>query len=77
MQVELPPVEMIGIEREIVILSTVAGVGQNVTATFGEAKENMSGIINVKQWLTAWHMINLPTVCSGHGRNQPALVLGL
>lgn len=41
-QVELPPVEMVGIEREIIIFSTVAGVGQNVAATFGEAKKDMS-----------------------------------
>lgn len=53
MQVELPPVEMVGIEREIVIFSTVTGVGQNVAATFGEAKENMSGSMKVKGWLTA------------------------
>lgn len=36
-QVELPPIEMVGIEREIIILATVTGVGQNVAATFGEA----------------------------------------
>ncbi len=43
MQVELPPIEMVGIEREIIIFSTVAGVGQNIAAAFGEAKKDMSG----------------------------------
>lgn len=41
-QVELPPIEMVGIEREIIILATVTGVGQNVAATFGEAQKDMS-----------------------------------
>ena len=43
MQIELPPIEMVGIEREVIILSAVAGVGQNIAATFGEAKKDVSG----------------------------------
>lgn len=41
-QVELPPIKMVGIKREIIIFSTVAGVGQDVAATFGEAEKDMS-----------------------------------
>lgn len=41
MQVELPPVQMVGVEAEVVVLSTVTGVGQNVAATFGEAQEDV------------------------------------
>lgn len=40
-EVELPPVQMVSIEREIIIFSTVTGVGQNIAATFGEAKKDM------------------------------------
>lgn len=47
-QVELPPVEVVGVEREIIIFSTVAGVGQNVAAAFGEAKKDMSGTTKVR-----------------------------
>lgn len=43
MQVELPPIKMVGIEREIINFSKVTGVGQNVAATFGKAKKDMSG----------------------------------
>ncbi len=46
-QVELPPVEMVGIEREIIVFSIVAGVGQNVTATFGKAEKDVSAIKNM------------------------------
>lgn len=41
-QIELPPIKMVGIEREIIVFSTVAGVGQNIATTFGEAKKDMS-----------------------------------
>lgn len=41
-QVELPPIKMINIEREIIIFSTVAGVGQNIPATFGKAQKYVS-----------------------------------
>lgn len=40
-QVELPPIQMVSIEREIIVFSTVAGVGQNIAAAFGEAKKDM------------------------------------
>lgn len=43
MQVELPPVEVVGVKREIVVLSAVAGVRQNVAAASGEAKEDVPG----------------------------------
>lgn len=42
MQIELPPVKMINVEREVIIFPVVAGVGQNIPATFGEAQENVS-----------------------------------
>lgn len=41
-QVELPPIKMVGIKREIIIFSTVAGVGEDIAATFGEAKKDVS-----------------------------------
>lgn len=41
-QVELPPIEMVDVKGEIIIFSTIAGVGQDVAATFGEAKKDMS-----------------------------------
>lgn len=40
--VEFPPIKMIGIEGKIIIFSTVAGVRQNVAATFGESKKDVS-----------------------------------
>lgn len=49
-QVELPPIEMVGVEREIIIFSTIAGVGQYVAAAFGEAKKDMSGPIKVTEY---------------------------
>lgn len=42
MQVELPPVEMVDVEGEVVIFSTIPRVGQDVAATFGEAKKDMA-----------------------------------
>lgn len=42
MQIELPPIKMIDIEREVVVFSIVAGVGQNIPATFGKAQKNVS-----------------------------------
>lgn len=41
MQVKLPPIKMISIEREIIIFSTITGVRQNVASTFGEAKKDV------------------------------------
>lgn len=41
-KVELPPVQMVRVEAEVVILAAVTGVGQNVAATFGEAQEDVS-----------------------------------
>lgn len=55
MQIELPPIQMVSIEREIVVFSTVAGVGQNIAATFGEAKKDMSGTTTTKK---AMHYCN-------------------
>ena len=43
MQVELPPVEVIGVEGEVIVLSTVTGVGQHVTTTLSEPQEDVSG----------------------------------
>jgi len=48
-QVELPPIKMVGIEREIIIFSAVTGVGQNVAAAFGKAKKDMPGTKKVTQ----------------------------
>lgn len=42
MQIKLPPIKMIDIEREIIIFSVVTGVGQNILATFGKAQKNVS-----------------------------------
>lgn len=41
-QVELPPIKVIDIEREVIVFSTVAGVGQNIPATFGKAQKYVS-----------------------------------
>lgn len=41
MQVELPPVQVIRVEGEVIILSAVTSVGQHVPATFGEAQEDV------------------------------------
>lgn len=41
-QIELPPIKVIGMEREVIIFSTVAGVGQNIPATFGKAQKYVS-----------------------------------
>lgn len=41
-QIELPPIKVIGIEREVIVFSTVAGVGQNIPATLGEAQKYVS-----------------------------------
>ncbi len=40
-EVELPPVQVISVEGEVVILSAVTGVGQHVPATFGKAQEDV------------------------------------
>lgn len=41
-QVELPPVKVVG-EEGVIVCAAVAGVGQDVTAAFGEAQEDVSG----------------------------------
>lgn len=41
-QVELPPVQMVGVEGKIIVLAAVARVGQNVTAAFREAEEDVT-----------------------------------
>lgn len=41
-EIKLPPIKMIDIEGEVIILSAVAGVGQNIPATFGKAQKNVS-----------------------------------
>lgn len=49
-QVKLPPIEKVGIEREVVVIfSTVAGVGQNVATAFGETQKHMPGTKNITQ----------------------------
>lgn len=58
MQVELPPIEMVGIEREIIIFSTVTGVGQNVAAAFGEAKKDVSGTNKVMHHCNTCSVLN-------------------
>lgn len=42
MHVELPPVQVVDVEGEVVV-PTAAGVGQNVPAALGKAQEDMSG----------------------------------
>lgn len=41
MQVKLPPVQVIGVEGEVIIFSAVTGVGQNIAAALGEAQEDV------------------------------------
>lgn len=48
-QIELPPIEMVSIEGEVIIFPTVTGVGQNIAATFGEAKKDVSGTTKVTE----------------------------
>lgn len=40
-QVELPPVKVVGKEG-VIVCAAVAGVGQDVTTAFGEAQEDVS-----------------------------------
>lgn len=40
--VELPPVQVVDVEGEVVV-STAAGVGEDVPAALGKAQEDMSG----------------------------------
>lgn len=42
-QVKLPPVQVIGVEGEVIVLSAVARVGQNIPATLSEAQEDVPG----------------------------------
>lgn len=42
MQVEFPPVKVVGKER-VIVCATVAGVGEHIVAAFGEAKEDVTG----------------------------------
>lgn len=44
MQIKLPPIKMISIEREVKIFSIVSSVRQNIASTFCEAQEYVSGI---------------------------------
>lgn len=41
-QIELPPIKVVDIEREVIVFSTVTGVGQNIPATFGKAQKYVS-----------------------------------
>lgn len=41
-EVELPPVEVVGVEGEVVIFPTITCVGQNIAATFCEAKKDVT-----------------------------------
>ena len=41
-QVELPPVQVIRVEGEIIILATVAGVGKNVAPALRKAQEDVT-----------------------------------
>ena len=42
MEVELPPVEVVCVEGEVIIFPTVTCVRQNVAATFGEAEKDVT-----------------------------------
>lgn len=48
-QVELPPVQMVGVEREIIVFATIACVGQNVTPTFCKAQEDVTEIKEIEK----------------------------
>lgn len=62
-EVELPPVEMVGVEREVIIFATVACVGQNVAATFCEAKKDVTATKRaVGYQSTANHNNHHPTI---------------
>lgn len=41
MQVKLPPVQVVCVEGEVIILSAVTGVGQHVPAAFSKAQEDV------------------------------------
>lgn len=41
-EVELPPVEMVSVEREVIIFPTITRVGQNIAAAFCEAKKDVT-----------------------------------
>lgn len=59
MQVKLPPIKMISIEREIIIFSTITGVRQNVASTFGEAKKDVPENKKIKYWC---HICKITTI---------------
>lgn len=42
MQVELPPVQVVGVEGEIIILTTITRVGQNVTPALCKAQKDVT-----------------------------------
>lgn len=46
MDVELPPVEVIYVEGEVVI-PTAAGVGEDIAATLGKSQEDMACVEKV------------------------------
>lgn len=62
MQVKLPPIKMISIEREIIIFSTITGVRQNVASTFGEAKKDVPENKKIKYWMLHNEQYKITTI---------------
>lgn len=54
-QVELPPIEMVSIEGEVIIFPTVTGVGQNIASTFGETKKDVPETTKVTENTSLHH----------------------
>lgn len=63
-QVELPPVKVVGKEG-VIVCAAVTGVGQDVAATFGEAEEDVSrrkinSSLMMDSWKYCWQIFTFP-----------------
>lgn len=64
-QVKLPPVQVIRVEGEVIVLSTVTGVGQHVPPAFGEAQEDVP-VIAERRIRHSIHIAPPQIACSPH-----------
>lgn len=50
-KVKLPPIEVVRIEREVIVRSTVAGVWQNIATAFGKTEKYVSVHNKLKEFM--------------------------
>lgn len=65
-QVELPPVKVVG-EEGVIVCAAVTGVGQDVAATLGEAEEDVSrrkinSSLMMDSWKYCWQIFTFPAL---------------